>query len=613
MSDTRPEQFIHAPLPSDEENNIRLLELHQSSDASSQIRCSIRVAHLMDEPEYKALSYVWGDSNVTLPILVDEKEYYVTANCHAAIRRLREVGETTLWIDAICINQRDDAEKSSQIPLMRHIYSFAKEVIVWLGHSEAEQSPDDEMTEDLAIDLLLALVQSSLDEGEKFDLNTFVQSEEGIGNSELAWEAVARVFSHSWFERLWVYQEILVSSRATIHFQHRYIDYVIMESAITTLCWIEDYNIAVLLGSFPTTYPKLKLGLDSISHVARARRAFELREAKKISMLLVHLLITLKLKCFDPHDRIYALLGLLRDDGRRNRFQVDYSQPISKVYANAAWAIIEECESLEILTLIRNSENATKILGSTQPPSGEHPFPSWVRDWRDEMSNMSRVFYTIYHASLDCPQSVSFCEESLTLKVEGFQVDRVLSLLKPLDLDDCNPDGRAMALWNQNFDLYPGNCDPLEAFIRTLTTDIYKSGRDAERLPPDIFAQFLTASQGQDIDIPYLEGLIQPDENGHVNWVEARKHPYAQYILSTVVATRARSFFVSDSGYMGLGPLALEKGDLICIFPGCNLPLMIREHDDHHVLIGDCFVWGLMDGEAMKDRNVEDFETFKLR
>lgn len=38
-----------------------------------------------------------------------------------------------LWIDAICINQHDLAEKARQIPLMTRIYSTAARVLVWLG------------------------------------------------------------------------------------------------------------------------------------------------------------------------------------------------------------------------------------------------------------------------------------------------------------------------------------------------------------------------------------------------------------------------------------------------------------------------------------------------
>jgi len=38
-----------------------------------------------------------------------------------------------MWIDAICINQGDDEEKSKQVTRMRDVYKLARRVVVWLG------------------------------------------------------------------------------------------------------------------------------------------------------------------------------------------------------------------------------------------------------------------------------------------------------------------------------------------------------------------------------------------------------------------------------------------------------------------------------------------------
>jgi hypothetical protein len=38
-----------------------------------------------------------------------------------------------LWVDAICINQKDKLEKSQQIQNMTDIYARAKRVVVWIG------------------------------------------------------------------------------------------------------------------------------------------------------------------------------------------------------------------------------------------------------------------------------------------------------------------------------------------------------------------------------------------------------------------------------------------------------------------------------------------------
>jgi len=95
-----------------------------------------------------------GDANFKMPILLESKRYDVTRNCYSALLRLRELGETKVWIDAICIDQTNNEEKCSQIPLMNYIYPAAKEVIVWLGHVEEERQLNSQETDSLAISLL---------------------------------------------------------------------------------------------------------------------------------------------------------------------------------------------------------------------------------------------------------------------------------------------------------------------------------------------------------------------------------------------------------------------------------------------------------------------------
>jgi hypothetical protein len=108
--------LAHSPLSNF--HSIRLIEPPPDLGVSSDICCKIRHVILDDEIKYKALSYVWGDPNITLPILVNAKLYHVTAHCHAALCRLRGMAMYHLWVDAICINQKDDMEKATQIPLM---------------------------------------------------------------------------------------------------------------------------------------------------------------------------------------------------------------------------------------------------------------------------------------------------------------------------------------------------------------------------------------------------------------------------------------------------------------------------------------------------------------
>jgi hypothetical protein len=92
---------------------------------------------------YKALSYTWGDSADTVPIILNDRTVYITRNLKEALQCLRNLQiAVPVWVDAVCINQADDAERTTQVQLMRQIYQTADEVIVYLGHAEPfEQGP----------------------------------------------------------------------------------------------------------------------------------------------------------------------------------------------------------------------------------------------------------------------------------------------------------------------------------------------------------------------------------------------------------------------------------------------------------------------------------------
>ena len=61
----------------------------------------------------------------------------VTGNLFRALSRFRRSAQSLLlWVDAICINQKDNIEKLHQIDLMRDVYSSADQVVMWLGEPD---------------------------------------------------------------------------------------------------------------------------------------------------------------------------------------------------------------------------------------------------------------------------------------------------------------------------------------------------------------------------------------------------------------------------------------------------------------------------------------------
>lgn len=124
----------------DPECQIRLLDLHPGALGSS-LSGTLRVASTV-ETTYEALSYTWGVAAPKYSIRLNGLHSLpLTPNLYAALKRLRTGnGKRTLWVDGICINQADIAEKTAQVGMMALIYSNAVCVNAWLGEHDVTLS-----------------------------------------------------------------------------------------------------------------------------------------------------------------------------------------------------------------------------------------------------------------------------------------------------------------------------------------------------------------------------------------------------------------------------------------------------------------------------------------
>jgi hypothetical protein len=117
---------------------IRLLQVHACygyKKEGAPVQCDLFVVDLDTQPQFSALSYVWGvATDNPRTILCGGTELAVTPNCYSALSHLRQyLGTFTIWVDAICIDQNNEEDKVHQIPLMGDIYSGASTVYAWLG------------------------------------------------------------------------------------------------------------------------------------------------------------------------------------------------------------------------------------------------------------------------------------------------------------------------------------------------------------------------------------------------------------------------------------------------------------------------------------------------
>lgn len=130
-----PIMFTYTPLQ-DAASQIRLLRVHPGV-WGSVIRCDLDAHAFSTAPSWTAISYTWGSPEPKFSISVNGRNMTVRQNCLYALEQVRHRnnGEGYIWLDAICINQEDVAEKGNQVAMMGEIYEQADFVLCCVGPS----------------------------------------------------------------------------------------------------------------------------------------------------------------------------------------------------------------------------------------------------------------------------------------------------------------------------------------------------------------------------------------------------------------------------------------------------------------------------------------------
>jgi hypothetical protein len=216
------------------------------------LRCRFSVASLTESLEYYAVSYAWGQ-----PSLEDD-EYYVicgdrrleiTKNLFDFLKRHRDANdEKPLWIDAACINQYDDDEKSYQISHMGDVYSKAASVIIWLGLADEDTLPVLEHLSELkrAND---AMEDQNLTPDRQMCLS-FISDTDVPAFDQSIWKSLDRFYHRSWFNRVWVLQEeILAQHRVYVCGLYSFADDLIAAG----IPWLRAYQTDIFTSSAAKT------------------------------------------------------------------------------------------------------------------------------------------------------------------------------------------------------------------------------------------------------------------------------------------------------------------------------------------------------------------------
>jgi hypothetical protein len=175
---------------------------------------------------YYALSYTWGnptaDSN-TIPEMQGGKFIYcneaplpVTEKLFDCLYQLREGGiDKYLWIDAICINQADTAERNAQVQRMGDTYANARIVFIWLGKADANTEEAISLIEAFYEYIENASISYDFDQLVSFTFNDpafYALTNPPMEPPSLEqWALINDFLTRKYFGRLWVMQEIMLA------------------------------------------------------------------------------------------------------------------------------------------------------------------------------------------------------------------------------------------------------------------------------------------------------------------------------------------------------------------------------------------------------------------
>jgi hypothetical protein len=200
---------IYRPLNT-QTQEIPLLRITDDNDPS--MKCELATFASCDAPEYEALSYQWGEGDVECAIEVNGQLFEVRDNLwRCLLIGLSEEDHDWLYVDAICINQEDLDEQTSQVTSMGEVYRRADAVIAWLSASLPNPLTDPETLAERRS--ILEHVENTADTGDLRAWKTLVPDPENpdLRRFEMLKDISPMLFGSTYSKRLWIVQELLLA------------------------------------------------------------------------------------------------------------------------------------------------------------------------------------------------------------------------------------------------------------------------------------------------------------------------------------------------------------------------------------------------------------------
>ncbi|KAK4206560.1 heterokaryon incompatibility protein-domain-containing protein [Rhypophila decipiens] len=459
-----------------------------------------------------------------------------------------------LWVDAVCINQTDIPEHNAQVSQMRHIYEGASSVAVFLGDATADSHKGLDFLRLFAAKVRACSSGAEADGAGLFKTWLTDVCIAASDAQEQAWLELARLLQRPYRTRAWIYQEMVLARQGTVYVGKDSISWDDAETVAFAIDALEDFLMMVEPLTNETRVVVMYHHFFNAALARAQRKAFGRAGAPT---LLEALCVRRPTDATDPRDNVYSLLGVVKNHfiglpelPSGEDVVIDYSRPVEKVYKDVVRHIVKKTNSLNILCACQN-------------PDRTNGLPSLGAGLACQAHKRS-VFY------MDPPDDDTFV-------VRGVYVDSVTATGEEYTY------GRDWEELKENWESLAMTC-------------AWTFESAAEAGPCYLTTESISQAFFQTVTMRKIEDNEVPDIKVHIARIEAIER---------------RSFFVTEKGFMALGPAETKVGDRVVVLEGMHVPTVLRKDEvgDGHAVVGEAYVHGLMNGEEFSEDMADGFES----
>ncbi|KAI0881727.1 heterokaryon incompatibility protein-domain-containing protein [Annulohypoxylon maeteangense] len=617
------DEYSYLQLP--DLRSIRVVKLHDATSLDDDIYFDLITVSLdaLPTPPYEAISYTWDGQKPDQVVYANGRKLYVTENARNAMRRFRphKPGKFRyIWIDAICINQQDDAEKSTQVQMMIEIYATATHVNIWLGeaiestalifrwlrwtgvlfmpfylakrriHAAASRSTTQGsrsffLSLSRFCDIILVYITLFIVLVPLLPLRTLPVFK---GFRRRIQTGLENIVARGYWERSWTVQEASANSNVRI-----YCGSCKPLPAVPFV--LGHWIVGSIYTFFGFVYIPVRYTVYFLSYDFCAGE----------EVLVEYMLDSLsKKKATLPVDKIYAIRGLYPES--LGTLTVEYSRPVKDVFTDAARLVLKANKNVEFF---RYACTGNRTDG----------FPTWVPEW-DTVSVVPTELSKFTPAPVSRYPIVDKDVEKDVLKLKALRVDAAsvnisesFPIRPPLertwaasrsdfeDGDEAFETFKAWAVASPNPNDVTDDIGPKLWQFATLVSDMCNLNAYQIYDSCPVILEFDDYGMGPQFGLTRMPPVVR----------DARR--FARGFLQL---TSGRALFTAASGRVGMSTLPVCEGDEVVLLSGERMPYLIRECSDRpgkYTLVCPCWISGAVKGEEWPwDVCEEDLEYIEL-